>query len=117
MDEKEFGVFKDHLNIAGTVLQQSAQEYEQYIPNGGRFLRADGGDPQLDKVLDVTLGTVEEMHAILAQALYQHGDKLLAMYRRYKFADGSNIESVSAVLQDLMAPSDAPPPLDKPPSF
>lgn len=117
MDQQEFSVFKDHLKAASGVLKQSAQDYGQCIPNGGRFLRADGGEQQLNKILEVTLGTIEEMHTLVAQALDQHGTKLGAMYKVYQDADGANVISVAAVLQDLMAPLNAPPPLQEPPSF
>jgi hypothetical protein len=120
MDEEEFQVVKDDLKKASEVFHNSSVSYQGHIPNGGRFQRASGGDPQLDRIIDVSLGTIEEMHAILTQALDQHSSKLGYMANTYQTADDASQKealNINRSIQELMGqPADAPP-LNKPPSF
>jgi hypothetical protein len=117
VDEKEFEVVKDDLVKAASVFHDSSVTYQGHVPNGGRFLRASGGDPQLDKIIDVSLSTIEEMHTILTQALDQHSYKLGLMANTYNTADDISALNVNASIQLLMRNPGDPPPLNKPPSF
>lgn len=107
-------VFKGDLYAAAKVFHQSANDYKGSMPNAG-FAPATGGDPGFDKMLDATLGTIGEMHLILAQALDQHGRKLGLAADALDTAESSSTASVNQVLQNLW--KDNAPPLDTPPSF
>jgi hypothetical protein len=120
VDEKELAVVRDDLGKAKEAFHSSSTSYQGYVPNGGRFLRVSGGDPQLDKIIDVSLGTIEEMHTILAQALYQHGSKLGMMFDTYNTAEDdatARVPSLTVSIQEIMRAKDGPPPLNEPPSF
>lgn len=66
-------------------------------------------------MIDVSLGTIEEMHAILVQALEQHSLKLRLTSDALDKTEVANTQDVKKVLQGLI--DDKPPPLNSHPSF
>jgi hypothetical protein len=114
MGQAELGVFVNDLYKAEKVFKDASAEYQRHMPQGG-FSSPDAGGGEINRMVDVTVRTIGELHMILAQAMDQHGRKLGIAADRLKFveqnatADVINLISVNGVLQDLTTSKYLPP--------
>lgn len=111
MEQASLRVFVGDLYKASKAFIGTAKELEGHMPSGG-FARPSGGNGEVDRMIDVTVRTIGEMHHILAQAMAQHGGKLGIAAERYESMEADSltkVETVNGILQDLTTSKYLPP--------
>ncbi|GAA3928350.1 hypothetical protein GCM10023085_06910 [Actinomadura viridis] len=98
----------DSLVEAGRRFQKVAVDYKGDMPAGG-FERPSTGDGKSDAMLETTLKMIDLLHGALADAVWQHGEKLQLVAERYQTAEDENITTLyQAVNEAATIPGDLP---------
>lgn len=79
-------VFGD-LVKASAEFSEQGEAYANLMPQ--KPVCPAGGDDTIDKMLNVTLQALYEMHTVLAQAISAHAEKLDYARRNYQKAEGN----------------------------
>jgi hypothetical protein len=79
-------VFGDLLKASAEFSRQG-EAYANLMPH--KPACPSGGDDTIDKMLNVTLQAIYEMHTVLAQAISSHAEKLDYTHRNYKSTEGN----------------------------
>ena len=82
-----YDVVFDDLAKASSEFSRQGEVYANLMPH--KPVCPAGGDDVIDKMLNVTLQALYEMHTIMAQAMCAHGEKLDYAHRNYKKAEGN----------------------------
>jgi Family of unknown function (DUF6317) len=72
---RDFSLDKQAVIDTGTKFEDLSGEYKSLMGAAGLPFSSTG-DAETDNVLDTALRTVGELHLVLAQAIYDHGEKL-----------------------------------------
>lgn len=80
-----YRVVFDDLVSASAEFSRQGEAYANLMPH--KPLCPAGGDDTIDKMLDVSLQALYEMHQFLAQAICAHAYKLDYAHRRYEKAE------------------------------
>ncbi|WP_433179935.1 DUF6317 family protein [Actinoallomurus sp. CA-150999] len=91
-----YSVFIDDVIHTGGKFKQISLDYKNLMPMSG-FDPVDTGNPQTNSVIETTLRTIGELHLMIAQAMYQHGAKLLLAGEKYE--DAENASNANIILQ------------------
>jgi hypothetical protein len=78
-------VFDDLVNASAEFFKQG-EAYANLMPH--KPVCPSGGDNTIDKMLNVTLQALYEMHTVLARAISAHADKLDYAHSNYQKTDG-----------------------------
>jgi hypothetical protein len=104
----EFMAHIDALIYAGDRFKKVAEEYKSYIGQGG-FERPTTGEPRSDDVLGTTLQLIDLLHGAIADATWQHGQKLQLVAERYQGAENMTIAALmQATVTAATTPADIP---------
>jgi hypothetical protein len=82
-----YDVVFDDLSRASREFGAQGQAYANLMPH--KPVCPAGGDDTIDKMLNVTLQALYEMHTVLAQAVSAHAEKLAYTRRNYTKAEGN----------------------------
>ncbi|MFC0041466.1 DUF6317 family protein [Actinomadura rayongensis] len=103
-----FQVTIDQLVYGGEKFKNTAVEYKGSLPANG-FERPSTGGGELDNILGTTLQMLNLLHSMIADATWQHGEKLKLVAEKYN--DGQR-HSIAAIFQDVLtvitSPTDMP---------
>jgi hypothetical protein len=103
----EFGVQIDALVEAGRRFQKVAVDYKRDMTGG--FDRPSTGDGKSDSMLDTTLKLIDLLHGALADAVWQHGEKLRLVAEEFQSVEDSNIANLyQAAVNASTTPGDMP---------
>ncbi|WP_173097166.1 DUF6317 family protein [Actinomadura verrucosospora] len=83
----------DALIYAGYNFKKVGEEYKSYISPGG-FEKPATGAPISDEALGNVLEIINLLHGALADAIWQHGQKLQKVAEAYQTADDQSIASL-----------------------
>lgn len=97
-----FSAYIGDLVRAGVEFRTLALDYKNDMPLAG-FERPDGGNGQINGMMDTTLRMVGELHLMISQAMYVHGDKIVEVAERYTNANQVSVHNINTVLQDLVS--------------
>ncbi|MFF5260539.1 DUF6317 family protein [Actinomadura viridis] len=98
----------DSLVEAGRRFQKVAVEYKGDMPAGG-FDRPSTGDGKCDAILETTLKMIDLLHGALADAVWQHGEKLQLVAERYQTAEKASIAFLYQAANEMATiPGDMP---------
>lgn len=88
-----YDVVFDHLLKASAEISRQGEDYQKLMPH--KPVCPAGGDAAIDKMLNVTLQAVYEMHTVLAQAVCAHAQKLDYAHRNYRKAEGNLFDYIT----------------------
>jgi hypothetical protein len=88
-----YRVVFDDLSKASAEFGQQGEAYANAMPH--KLVCPKGGDDAIDKMLNVTLQALYEMHTVLAQAVSAHAYKLDYAHRHYKKTEGDVFDHVA----------------------
>jgi hypothetical protein len=77
----------DDLAKASAEFGVQGEKYANLMPH--KLVCPAGGDDTIDKMLNVTLQALYEMHTVLSQAMSAHADKLDYARRNYQKTEGN----------------------------
>lgn len=97
-----FSAYISELVRSGGQFRTLALDYKNDMPIGG-FERPDGGNGQINGMMDTALRMIGELHLMIAQAMYVHGDKIVEVAERYTDANQYSAHNINVVLQDLVS--------------
>ena len=80
-----YEVVFDELGKAASEFSAQGVAYANTMPH--KLVCPAGGDDTIDKMLNLSLQVLYEMHTILAQAVSAHADKLDYAHRNYKHVE------------------------------
>ena len=87
-----YHVVFDDLSKASAEFGHQGEAYANAMPH--EPVRPKSGDDGLDKMLDVTLQALCEMHTVVAQAISAHAYKLDYAHRHYEKTEGDVFDHV-----------------------
>lgn len=87
-----YEVVYDDLLKASAEFSKEGEAYTNLMPH--KPVCPAGGDDTIDKILNVTLQALYEMHTVLAQAISVHAYKLEVAHRHYKRTETDLLERV-----------------------
>jgi hypothetical protein len=85
----EFGVQIRSLVDAGRLFQKVAVDYKGDMTGG--FDGPSTGGVECDAILETTLKMIDLLHGALADAIWQHGEKLQLVAERFQKTEDANI--------------------------
>ncbi|WP_396449796.1 DUF6317 family protein [Actinomadura sp.] len=83
----------DAIIYAGHGFKKVAEEYKSYATSGS-LAKPPTGDPHTDETLGTVLDMIYLVHGALADAVWQHGEKLQLVAENYQAADDESIASI-----------------------
>ncbi|MFC5749363.1 DUF6317 family protein [Actinomadura rugatobispora] len=103
----EFSAQIDSLVDAGRQFQKIAVDYKGDISGG--FERPSTGNGKSDAMLETTLKLIDLLHGALADAVWQHGEKLQLVAEEFQTAEDANITVLyKAAVNASTTPGDMP---------
>lgn len=89
------------LEKASRAFVKEAEAYKNMMPR--KLACPRGGDNTIDKMLDVSLLALFDMHNVLAEALGAHAEKLDYGRRNYKFVEDQGVNLFDYMMQHQIA--------------
>jgi hypothetical protein len=77
----------------GYTFKKVAEDYKSYM-SPGSLEKPSTGDPNTDQTLGTVLEMIYLVHGALADAIWQHGEKLQLVAEKYQEADDQSIVSL-----------------------
>jgi hypothetical protein len=103
----EFTAQIDSLVAAGKMFKNVAVAYKGDISGG--FERPSTGSAKSDAMLETTLKLIDLLHGALADAVWQHGEKLELVAEEFQTAEDANITVLyKAAVNASTTPGDMP---------
>jgi hypothetical protein len=103
----EFTAQIDSLVDAGLLFQKVAVDYKRDMVGG--LQRQSTGGAECDAMLETTLKMIDLLHGALADAIWQHGQKLQLVAERFQSAEDENIGTLyQAAVSASTTPGDMP---------
>jgi Family of unknown function (DUF6317) len=102
-----YNVHTDSLIYAGANFKQVAIEYKKNMPQSG-LGEPSTGDGQVDGIMHNTVQMLVLLHGMVADATWQHGEKLQLAAENYQAKEATMTELLQAAVKVVTIPGSVP---------